>query len=251
MSLTYGFYNSLNGDRKYDAVQMSSIFDGIINDGVFATIGSAMKVTADSGLTVKVGTGRAWFNHTWTLNDAIFPITVEESELLLDRIDAVVLEINSNEDVRANSLKIVKGVPASSPANPGMANDDVVHQYPLCYIYRKAASTEITQADITNVVGTTECPFVTGPLATVTTDDLLLQWKAEFDAWFEGLKTNLSEDVAGNLTTILVEHMNDTNNPHQVTPELIGAAPAYSCGTTDLTPGSSSLKTGKLYFVYE
>ena len=28
-------------------------------------------------------------------------------------------------------------------------------------------------------------------------------------------------------------------------------APAYTYGTTDLTAGSSSLETGKLYFVYE
>ena len=28
-------------------------------------------------------------------------------------------------------------------------------------------------------------------------------------------------------------------------------APAYTCGTTDLTPGTSPLETGKLHFVYE
>ena len=33
--------------------------------------------------------------------------------------------------------------------------------------------------------------------------------------------------------------------------ERVGAAPAYTYGTTDLTAGSSSLETGKLYFVYE
>lgn len=334
MSLTYGFYNSLNGDRKYDAVQMSSIFDGIIEDGVFATIGSAMAVTADSGLTVKVGTGRAWFNHTWTLNDSLFLITAEESELLLDRIDAVVLEIDANEGVRANSIKIVKGTPASSPVNPEMLNDDLVHQYPLCYIYRKATSTEITQVDITNAVGTTECPFVTGVLKVVAIDDFISQWEAEFDAWkrneetefdmwksseefeyeewlntfkaameanqiefndwFESVKGQLSGDVAANISSQLATHMADKNNPHGVTPEGIGAAkvnhgthvtyseeapamdgeasagsaasvarsdhkhptdtsraPAYTYGTTDLTAGSSTLETGKLYFVYE
>ena len=31
----------------------------------------------------------------------------------------------------------------------------------------------------------------------------------------------------------------------------LGAAPAYTYGTTDLTAGSSALETGKLYFVYE
>lgn len=36
-----------------------------------------------------------------------------------------------------------------------------------------------------------------------------------------------------------------------ITPESIGAAPAYTYGTTDLTAGTSPLETGKLYFVYE
>lgn len=36
-----------------------------------------------------------------------------------------------------------------------------------------------------------------------------------------------------------------------ITPSNIGAAPAYEYSTTDLTAGSSSLTTGKLYFVYE
>ena len=40
MSVTYGFYNSLNGDRKYDSAQISSIFDGLIVDGIFASIGT-------------------------------------------------------------------------------------------------------------------------------------------------------------------------------------------------------------------
>ena len=57
MALTYGFYNSINHDRRYNATQMSQLFDGIINDGVFANIGTAMVVTAGTGLTVTVGLG--------------------------------------------------------------------------------------------------------------------------------------------------------------------------------------------------
>ena len=37
----------------------------------------------------------------------------------------------------------------------------------------------------------------------------------------------------------------------KMTPEQIGAAPAYECGTEDLTAGVSELETGKLYIVYE
>ena len=44
MAVTYGFYDSTGGDRKYNALQMGSIFDGIIQDGVYANIGNAFQV---------------------------------------------------------------------------------------------------------------------------------------------------------------------------------------------------------------
>lgn len=49
MSVTYGFYNSIKGDRKYNALEMSSIFDGIIVDGVYMSIGDALNVKSSGG----------------------------------------------------------------------------------------------------------------------------------------------------------------------------------------------------------
>ena len=48
MSVTSGFFDSINGDRKYNAEQMSSIFDGIVTDGVFQNIGEAFRVQSVS-----------------------------------------------------------------------------------------------------------------------------------------------------------------------------------------------------------
>lgn len=162
MSVTYGFYNSLNGDRKYDAIQLSSLFDGLIIDGVFASIGTCFAVQADTGTSVNVGIGKAWFNRTWTFNDSILPMEAPISHVLLDRIDALVIEVNASAAVRANSIKFVQGTPSSQPVNPTLASSETVHQYPLAYIYRVAGSTEITQADITNMVGSASTPFSVG-----------------------------------------------------------------------------------------
>lgn len=159
MSVSSGFFNSLNGDRKYNAAQMSAIFDGLIIDGVFASIGTAFAVKAAGGLTVNVGIGKAWFDHTWTVNDSILPMTAPEAEVLLDRIDAVVLEVNGMESVRNNTIKFVKGNPSSAPSRPTLTNEGNVHQYPLCYIYRKYGTAVINQADITPMVGTESTPF--------------------------------------------------------------------------------------------
>lgn len=160
MSVTYGFYNSLNGDRKYNAEQVSSMFDGVIKDGIFTTIGTNFAVNASSELNITVGTGKAWFNNTWTINDSVLTITLPMSEQILDRVDAVVIEVNKQDTVRENSIKIVTGTPSSSPERPTLTNSETVHQYALAYIYRKASSDTVAQTDITSVVGTAETPWV-------------------------------------------------------------------------------------------
>lgn len=196
MSVSSGFFNSLNGDRKYDAAQMSAIFDGLIIDGVFASIGTAFAVKAAGGLTVNVGIGKAWFDHTWTVNDSILPMTAPEAEVLLDRIDAVVLEVNGMESIRENTIKFVKGNPSSAPSRPILTNEGNVHQYPLCYIYRKYGTAVINQADITPMVGTESTPFVTGILQTISLDELLGKWQDELDRFTDARSQEVDDWIA-------------------------------------------------------
>ena len=196
MSVSSGFFNSLNGDRKYNAAQMSAIFDGLIIDGVFASIGTAFAVKAAGGLTVNVGIGKAWFDHTWTVNDSILPMTAPEAEVLLDRIDAVVLEVNGMESIRENTIKFVKGNPSSAPSRPILMNEGNVHQYPLCYIYRKYGTAVINQADITPMVGTESTPFVTGILQTISLDELLGKWQDELDRFTDARSKEVDDWIA-------------------------------------------------------
>lgn len=196
MSVSSGFFNSLNGDRKYNAAQMSSIFDGLIIDGVFASIGTAFAVKAAGGLAVNVGVGKAWFDHTWTVNDSILPMTAPEAEVLLDRIDAVVLEVNGMESIRENTIKFVKGNPSSAPSRPILTNEGNVHQYPLCYIYRKYGTAVINQADITPMVGTESTPFVTGILQTISLDELLGKWQDELDRFTDARSQEVDDWIA-------------------------------------------------------
>lgn len=245
MSVTSGFFNSLNGDRKYNAEQMSSIFDGIINDGVFSNIGTAFMVNASTGNEITVGIGRAWFNSTWIYNDAILPITAEDSDLLLNRYDAVVIEVDRSDSVRAASIKIITGTAETTPIEPTMVNTQDIHQYPLAYIYRPANSSEIDQADITYVVGSSATPLVTGILKTLDLDNLtaqmaatwnrwffdatdgyIVQWdewyaaqQAEYDAWYATIVGALGEDAAATLAA----HIVDTNNPHGLTAAILKA----------------------------
>lgn len=199
MAFSYGFYNSLNGDRKYDSEDLSRMFDGIIYDGVIGAVGDTFAVKAGTGNTVNVSSGRAWFNHTWTYNDAPMPISCGSAAVLLDRYDAIVLEVNAASDVRKNSIKVVTGIEASNPAKPTMESTEFVHQYPLAYILRKAGSSSISQSQIENAVGTEACPICTGVLKSLNVEQMMAQWEAQFDEWFQSTKDTLSGDVAGNL----------------------------------------------------
>ena len=193
MSLTSGFFDSLNGDRKYNTLQLSSIFDGIISDGVYATYGNHFLVSPVSGMQIKVGSGRAWLDHTWTLNTTDYPLTVEDAEVVLKRIDTVIIEVDRRDSGRINRLRILKGTPASSPSAPTLTNTDTLKQYPLANILVKPNVTEITTADITNRIGTSALPWVTGIIDHVTADELVTQWRTEFDTLLDTLQAMISQ----------------------------------------------------------
>lgn len=197
MSFASGFFNSVDHDRLYDATDISRLFDGLIRDGIFASIGDCLVVKQSNQMNVTVGTGRAWFNHTWSYNDALYPVTIPPSEILMDRIDAVVLEINSVESVRANSIKLIKGTPSSTPAKPSLTNTKEVHQYPLAYVTVGKEVTSIRQADIENCVGTSACPFVTGILEVISIEQLIPQWKDILNRFVEENTTNFNTWMNG------------------------------------------------------
>ena len=195
--VTSGFYDSLNHDRRYSSIQFGSIFDGVIRDGVFQHVGSRMMVSQNSGMMISVGTGRAWFNHTWTYNDSILPLTVSQSEVILDRVDAVVLEVDAREEGRTNTIKIVKGTPTSKNAKPpAMLKEKNRWQYPLAYIKVAAGVTSIRTADITNKVGTSDCPFVTAPLDKMSIDDLVKQWADQWQVFYENETADMNKTNA-------------------------------------------------------
>jgi hypothetical protein len=143
---------------------MGAMFDGIVADGVYQAYGTMFALTAGSGLNFTVGSGRAWFNHTWTLNDSDLTLTLAASDPTLPRYASVVIEVNTSEAVRANTIKLVQGTAASSPVHPALTNSGSVHQYALGHIYRPAASTTVTQGNITTAVGTLETPFASSVL---------------------------------------------------------------------------------------
>lgn len=247
MSVTSGFFNSLSGDRKYDAIQISSMFDGLITDGIYNGFLESFMVTASSpaSMVVTVGEGRCWFNHTWTLNDAPLPLTLDVGDVVLNRIDTIVIDVDSTDTVRACTIKIIKGTPSSQAVRPTLENTETHHQYPLCDISVPAGATTVTQSNITNRRGTSDCPFVATLMKSVNVDDLLIQWESQwndwmtdradamdtwtaeqqeaFTTWFQTVQDILDENTAGNLLN-RINHRTGIN-----------ATATYSAGVVAIT----------------
>ena len=157
MALTYGFFDSLNHDRTYNAEQFSSFLDGIVYDGVYQAVGNKFYVAAYDGMQLTVDTGRAWFNHTWVLNTTKYVVTIPAADTIFDRIDAVVLEINKSD--RRSYIKVIKGSPAANPVRPAMVKNSFVMQYPLAYVLVPRLTSYIIQDWIVYMVDTGETPL--------------------------------------------------------------------------------------------
>ena len=127
MTVSSGFFNGI--DRKSNASEICAIFDGVIQDGVFSTIGDVFVVNAIGGDQVSIGSGKAWFRSSWLKNDATIIKDIDPAELLLNRIDLIVLEFDSSEPVRANDIKYIKGTPATNPVPPALASGPLKYQY--------------------------------------------------------------------------------------------------------------------------
>ena len=244
MAVTYGFYNSMGGDRKYSAEQMSSIFDGVIVDGVYAGIGNKLTVSAGTGLQVLVKSGRAWFNHTWTLNDADYPLAIAAPDKSLKRIDRVVLEIDARNEARVNTFKVVKGTPNSNPQPPAVTNTDQIHQHILAEVTVDANATSIPVGNIKQIVGTAATPFVTSVLQQTNIDVLYNEWRGKFDAWFSNVQAQLAGNVATNLQKQIDQtNTNITTQINSVKGMFASYVPtANKASTVDVTAGTNDTK---------
>jgi len=83
MSVTYGFYDSYNGDRVYNADQFSSFYDGLINDGVYSSVGQRFYVAASSGMDITVDTVKDLLN----VDKGLWTAEVEDIQKFYDRFD--------------------------------------------------------------------------------------------------------------------------------------------------------------------
>ena len=183
MALTSGFFNSVSGDRTYNADQLSSMFEGLVSDGIYESVDDAFVVTASSGMVLNVGTGRAMVNGKWVKNTAPIAVTLNAAHVLLNRYTAIVLRLDiSGRDI---TVEMIDGEAASSPTKPSIVRNGSYYDLLLAYVYVGAGVTSISQANIEDQrANTTYCGWVTGIITQVDTSTLFLQWQNAYETFY-------------------------------------------------------------------
>ena len=230
MSFRSGFWNSIDGDRTYSAEDMAIPFEGIITDGVFANWGDAFKPTVTDTSTVTIGSGKAWLFHKWILNDTVYQMPIEVSNYASSteaRTVVVCLNLKTESYYRSAEFSVEEQRNYGSyPDMLSRITDRARrHTLPLFAINFAAGDPSIQQSNVTNLIGTSWCPYVTAPVQTVTVDDIRAKWdasynvlmndivgnartkaneaennfEASFNVWFQTLKNKLDTNQAANL----------------------------------------------------
>lgn len=204
MAWTSGFFNSVNGDRLYNADQMSRIFEGLITDGVYESVGNKMAVQPNNGMTIQIATGRGWFGRHWVENDSELTLTVANSDVLLNRYVAVVVRVDDTDAVRDVIPQLKYSEFATNPVKPTMIRTETVKEYCLAYIYLKAGATAITAKDIEDTrANEALCGWVTGLIEQLSSATLFTQFTDRFNEWFSGLQDLINENTEAMLVNAL------------------------------------------------
>jgi hypothetical protein len=147
MSVKSGFFNSVNGDRTYNADDINEFFDGVYSDGVFKGYDATLEVTPGEGMSISVAGGKALALGKYIRNNGALNLSISGSGTL-PRYDAVVAGVELEE--RAGDIYIKEGTPASSPAYPEILDTATKKELCLAYIYVAAGATTITESNITD-----------------------------------------------------------------------------------------------------
>lgn len=184
MAVTSGFFNSINGDRTYSADQMSTYFEGLVSDGIYENIGDRFAVTAATGMTVNVGSGRALIKSHWIKNDSAQALQIDPADVQYGRYDLIVLRLDLNEAGRSITIAVKKGTAAAVPNIPVPTRTNSVYELALAVIFIQKNATSISQSSITDRRSSSQCGWVTGVIKQVDTSDLFLQWQTAYESYY-------------------------------------------------------------------
>ena len=146
-----------SGYPQYDRAVNSSVLANMLNSlattGVLLNDTNSFSVSAGDNMLVKVHAGSAIINGITCVEDTERTLSLQAADTTYDRIDTVVLRLNTSVDVRAIDLYVVKGTASASPVAPVLTRSGSVYELGLANVYIPANVVTITNERITDTRG--------------------------------------------------------------------------------------------------
>ena len=144
----------------------------------------AVSITGTRQITV--APGLAWINYDDFKGVSVCSreenvLTVPEADNTLNRVDRVVLQFDTSENITA--IKLKTGTPAVAAQPPDILQNHNQYELGLCTISVPAGSTSVTAADITDTrADETVCGVMRDSVTGIPTAELQAQVKAMLDS---------------------------------------------------------------------
>ena len=135
---------------------------------------------------ITVAPGLAWINYDDFKGVSVCSreenvLTVPEADNTLNRVDRVVLQFDTSENITA--IKLKTGTPAVAAQPPDILQNHNQYELGLCTISVPAGSTAVTAADITDTrADETVCGVMRDGVTGIPTGTLVQQFRAVIDA---------------------------------------------------------------------
>lgn len=192
-----GFFDSVNQDRLYTAEQMNRPYKRIVANGVFATPqgtpSTDLQVTGAGTMTITVAAGEGMFANKWFENPSALPITVPGNNNTTPRVDSVIVQVDTRTSGRVGNIVYRTGTPSSNPSAPSINQITGVVEYRVANVYVAPSANAINNDAITDLRGSSSCPWVTSLIQQVDTSTLYNQWQAAYQAYYDQSTADFAE----------------------------------------------------------
>lgn len=121
-------------EAPYDQNEFADLVQASFANGMFVLPNQLNNFPATPGVLrrINIGTGRALINGFWYENDATVTVTIGSNSTSYNRIDAIVVEIDT--EAGAGEIKVLQGIPEELPSPPPLNTCETLLQMPLYYV---------------------------------------------------------------------------------------------------------------------
>lgn len=197
MAIKSYFFNAVKVgdtyDRTYNAEDFASYLSKLVSNGVFASPASNLQVVADSGLNIIIKAGEGWINGHKMVNTADLPLSVESSDVILNRIDSVIFYLDNVN--RNMGVEVKKGTPSQNPTAPALTRNNSRYELALAEITLAKGQTSVTASAIRDMRGYGSlCGYVKSLIDSTDATSIFNQWNGQFNEWWSSVKQILNTE---------------------------------------------------------